>query len=400
VTEPREALDRPLRILGFVERYLQPDQTFIYRQMSALEGCGVRMCARHHVAGNPYTDQGVAYVGRRSQSPWPRPAQRAARLGKRLLGRYALLGPLERLRLKRVIGSFRPDLVHAHWAPDAMLVAPLCARLGIPLLVHFHGHDASRLGADPLYRRQLHFLFRQMAGALTVSEHQRGAVLTLGCPPANVGCHYTGVPDEYFGPARERQAGARASWLQVGRLAPKKGVEVSLRAFASVARGREDAVLRIVGDGPLRPDVVRLVAELGLGPKVELLGHQAPPQVIVEMRRADALLVPSHTAADGDTEGLPNVAVEGMAAGLPIIATRHGGIPEAVRYSIPDWLVAERDVAGLADRMRRLATDDGLWRRLSEEGRAIARERFHLPTQNRRLVEIYRRLIVRGHLGE
>jgi glycosyltransferase involved in cell wall biosynthesis len=143
----------------------------------------------------------------------------------------------------------------------------------------------------------------------------------------------------------------------------------------------------------MREALERQIAALGLAGRTQLLGRLSPTEVLQQMLSADVLLLPSRTAPDGGVEGLPNVAVEAMACGLPVVATHHGGIPEALGYAESGWLVPEGDVAGIHGRIERLLADAALWRRLSEEGRAIARRDFHLPTQSVRLRGLYEELI-------
>jgi glycosyltransferase involved in cell wall biosynthesis len=276
-----------------------------------------------------------------------------------------------------------------------MLVEPVARAVRVPLLVHFHGYDVSRLTADPTYLSSLRALFARMAMAITVSEEMRARVMAVGCPPARVRCHHTGVPDAYFArEPRRRLPSVRFTLLQVGRLAEVKGHHLSMGALARVATSMPGVVLRFVGDGHLRLALERQATGLGIAGRVQFAGSRQPADVIEEMRQADALIMPSCRAPDGGVEGLPNAVVEAMAGGLPVIATRHGGIPEALVYDDPDWLIPEEAaIEGLAARIRQLASDMPLWHSLSERGRQIARERFHLPTQNRKLDQLYREIL-------
>jgi colanic acid/amylovoran biosynthesis glycosyltransferase len=275
-----------------------------------------------------------------------------------------------------------------------MLAVDACLALDIPLVVQFHGYDVSRLTRDPIYLRNLRRLFGQMALGITVSEHMKQRLIGLGCPGNRVRCHYIGVPDEFFEKAARRPPAGRFTLLQVGRLAEVKGHRFALAAVAKVL-GLVALNFRILGDGELRRVLERQIQELGIGGNVEVLGWRDPAEVGREMRNAHALILPSSTARDGGVEGLPTVAVEALASGLPVIGTRHGGIPEALRYTEPDWITQEGDVEGLANRIERLASDVGLWRRLSDEGRQIGQQYFHLPTQNLRLETLYREVLIR-----
>jgi glycosyltransferase involved in cell wall biosynthesis len=377
-------------VITFVERYLEPEQTFIDRQMRSIAGCEVRFLARYRVPDHPYRDQDVDYLTPAAARQGTRARWRLRRLRQRLTRRYAWLSRSEALRLRELLRRWKPRILHAHWAPDAMLVEPTCRLLRLPLLVHFHGYDVSRLTGDPVYRSSLRRLFARMAYGITVSQQMRDRLIALGCPAERVRCHYTGVPEEYFlGDDVAPPHPGDFALLQVGRLADVKGHRHSLAAVARSASTVPRLRLRIVGDGPLRADLERTARALGIAERVEFAGRRSATAVIEELRRCHAVIVPSCTAADGGVEGLPNVAVEAMAAGRPVIATRSGGIPEAVCYAGNDWLVPEADAEALALRIQRLATDTGSWKRLRAEGTTIARSRFYLPTQNRELVRTY-----------
>jgi colanic acid/amylovoran biosynthesis glycosyltransferase len=247
------------------------------------------------------------------------------------------------------------------------------------------------MAEDPVYTRNLPELFAQMRLAITVSAEMRERVIGLGCPPHKVATHYTGVPADYFS---ERSRPARRVILQVGRFVSFKGHDTTLCAVALARRQLPDLKLRLVGDGPLRPTLEKVITNLGLSDSVEIVGWLQPKQVAAELSDAFALVHPSRTGS-GDVEGLPNAVVEALAAGLPVVATHHAGVPEAVRYSEPGWLLKEADAEGMADRIVRLASDTGLWDRLSREGSALARNRFHLSSQNQRLRELYERVRIR-----
>lgn len=384
----------PLKVVAFLERYLQPDQTFIFRQMSGLPSCAVRYVARYRVPQHPYSEEKVHYFGSARADKQGVIAWRLFRLQQIATRRYTWLTRNESRRLARLVMEFGPDVVHAHWAPDAMLVAPLCREHRIPLLVHFHGYDASRLMRDRIYVANVRKLLRERAVAVTVAESMRQRLLSLGVGKDRIHCHYTGVPEEYFVPGvRCAPEPGRFVLLQVGRLAETKGHRYAVAAMAAARRSVDGLRLRIVGDGELERDIRIQIDALGMTRSIEIVGRLSPTAIIKEMRQADALMLPSCTASDGCMEGLPNVAVEAMAAGLPVIGTRHSGIPEALRYRERGWLAPEADPEALADRIQRLASDQDLWTRLSEEGRQIARTDFHLPTQNAKLEALYASLV-------
>jgi glycosyltransferase involved in cell wall biosynthesis len=177
--------------------------------------------------------------------------------------------------------------------------------------------------------------------------------------------------------------------LSVGRLVEKKGMEYLIKAFARIAGEVPEARLEIAGDGPLRPSLERLTSDCGLSARVTLRGSLPHRAVATSMQNASIVCQPSVTAADGDSEGLPTTVLEAVATAKPLIGTRHGGIPEVVVDGATGFLVPERDVPALANRLLLLLKNAELRKRMGEAGRRRIEEHFDLRKQSRRLEEIY-----------
>jgi colanic acid/amylovoran biosynthesis glycosyltransferase len=142
--------------------------------------------------------------------------------------------------------------------------------------------------------------------------------------------------------------------------------------------------LVLVGEGPMEEELRRAAAALR---RVEFRGWMPNNELRGWMRGALALCVPSQRAADGDAEGLPTVVIEAMAAGTPVIGSRHAGIGEAVEDEHTGFLIPEQDPEALAAALRRLSDEPGLRQRLGENARRAAVEQFDMFTQSRRLEE-------------
>ncbi len=165
----------------------------------------------------------------------------------------------------------------------------------------------------------------------------------------------------------------------------KKGLEVGLRAFALLRRELPGATWHIVGDGPLRPHLEALRQQLSLADSVLLHGTLPHPEARRVLDQAHILVAPSVTAQDGDQEGIPVVIMEAMAAGLPVVSTRHSGIPELVEDGVTGLLVPERDPEALAQALRRLVLDAPGWPEMGRRGRAIVERDYNTRRLNDRL---------------
>jgi colanic acid/amylovoran biosynthesis glycosyltransferase len=149
----------------------------------------------------------------------------------------------------------------------------------------------------------------------------------------------------------------------------------------------------VFGDGALRESLMALTAELGLHEQVLFYGRQGQEAVRDGLAHADVLVAASVTAADGDEEGIPNVLKEAMASGMPVVGTRHAGIPELVEDGISGWLVPERDVAALAAALARLAAEPERWASMGRAGRAKVEREYDIHRLNDRFAGMLETLI-------
>ena len=286
----------------------------------------------------------------------------------------------------------RYDAIHCQFGPSGVVASQL-RRAGIvqgPISVAFYGYDITReprLRGPGFYRE----LFLDASAILPNSEYLAGLLRAAGAPMEKVVVHRLGIEVDRFGEVDRSRRDPAAPWrmIAVGRCVEKKGFEHLIRAVALAGDRAGWVEVSIVGDGPLRPGLERLARELGVSDRIAFAGwlsHEAMPRAMAE---ADCIVAPSVTAADGDMEGLPLVVVEAMATGLPVIGTRHSGIPEAVLDGDNGLIVEERDDAALAEAIAEMA-DPAVRSRFGRRSREIAVERFDHPRLIARLIERFR----------
>ena len=377
----------PPRVLIYRDRLLPFSETFVLSQTRALVNYEPLLVGRTRVSGVDVSGCEMALAGG------------SGALGRVRRFQHACGRPPG--MLVRQLAGHSPVLIHAHFGPDGLNAWPLSMRLDVPLLVTFHGYDATQLGRlrDGVlawrYRRRRPLLAQRATRLLAVSEHIRSALIDAGMPPQQISTHYIGVDVASFSPAplEEREPVV----LGVGRFIEKKGFEILIDAMSVVRRELPEAKLVLIGSGPLRDRLERR-AQLHPG-SFELLGPCRPAEVRAWMRRARVLAVPSVTARSGETEGLPISLVEGLASGLPVVASRHAGIPEAIDDGSSGFLVAERNTSALAGRLLQILTDDARWKHMSAAARLTAERRFDLRAQTTALEEIYAETIQKGRRG-
>lgn len=279
------------------------------------------------------------------------------------------------------------DAILAHFGPNGLRAQAL-RDLGVvsgPVVTFFHGSDMSaylQKYGPRVYDR----LFESGDLFLPISERWKSALVELGCDARKILVHRMGIDCArfHFRP-RLLKAGQRARLLSIARLVEKKGIEFAVRAAAKARQ--KDFQYDIVGDGPLRPALEKLAAELGVADRVKLLGWKQQTEVVALLDQAHLLVAPSVTGRDGDQEGIPVAMMEAMAMGLPVLSTRHSGIPELVEDGRSGFLVAERDVGALADRLDSLLASPERWPAMGEAGRRRVESDFDINRLNDALVE-------------
>jgi glycosyltransferase involved in cell wall biosynthesis len=297
-------------------------------------------------------------------------------------------------RLVRPLARLNPTLIHAHFGPDGVTAMPLAKTLGVPLVVTFHGFDATVRDAYALrsFPRHRMYILRRKAlirtGArfLAVSHFIKGRLQAQDFPGARVVVHYTGVDLDRF---RGDPAAAREPIiLFVGRLVESKGGANLLRAMSLVQARQTRARVVFIGDGPERGSWEQLARQTGV--PAEFLGERPSGDVQKWLQRAALFCVPSITTASGRQEGFGMVFAEALACGVPVVSHRVGGIPEAVGDGVGGILVPEGDEAGLAHALERLLSDPELRVTLGRAGQARVHALFDLRRQTERLEAIYR----------
>jgi colanic acid/amylovoran biosynthesis glycosyltransferase len=180
--------------------------------------------------------------------------------------------------------------------------------------------------------------------------------------------------------------------LSVGRLVEMKGREYAIKAIAQL-KGKYNIHYDIVGDGPLREDLKKMVTDLGLDNIIQFRGWTDSDTLEMLYNQAHLFVHPSVTSSDGNQEGQGVVLVEAQAHGIPVIATRHGAFPDSLLDGQSGFLVPEKDVKALADKIEFLIANPQMWPQLGRTGRRFIEESFDAAMLNKKLEEIYADLL-------
>jgi glycosyltransferase involved in cell wall biosynthesis len=272
------------------------------------------------------------------------------------------------------------------WLDWSLPWVQLAQRSGMRFFGHAHGIDISKQLRDPKWRAG-YVQYNQASGVITMSQVSRDRLLDLGLEPTKVHVVTYGVevPDQPLPRAENRSIRCVA----VGRMVAKKAPILTLDAFRRAAETCPSLRLDYVGDGQLLAAAIQFVRAFDLGDRVTLHGGRPNEFVQELMKRSDIFL--QHSMVDpetGDEEGLPVAILEGMARGLPVVSTRHAGIPEAVVEGKTGYLVDEGDSHGMADRLIMLARDPDLRFRMGQAGWHRVKEHFSWEKEKCELLAI------------
>jgi len=295
----------------------------------------------------------------------------------------------------RKLHASRPGVVHTHFGTCGPSGMALANKLGVPLVVTFHGKDATMTQEELRSSRRGRRLIRDQASLMrrtdlfiAVSNYIRQQLMNQGYPDEKVVVHRNGIDLEFFKPLDEPQRSD--SIVFVGRFTEKKGVEYLIEAAARLAANGHEFELVMLGDGPLRPALEAAAEQANI--KYRFPGFLPLEEVRRWVGSAALVAVPSVVASDGDSEGLPTILLEAQAMETPVVATFHSGIPEGVRDGETADLVAERDVDALANRIGTLLASPEKARAYGEAGRRLMFEAFDLRKQVDGLEAIYSEL--------
>jgi colanic acid/amylovoran biosynthesis glycosyltransferase len=273
------------------------------------------------------------------------------------------------------------QVVMAEYGPIAVGLLAGCQRAGVPLVPHFHGFDAFREDVITPHAEAYRELFRAGWPVVVVSERMRRQLIALGAREDQLYLNHYGVDLDEFRPG-EPVPGLVAA---VGRFVDKKAPELTLLAFSKALQCVPRARLVMIGDGPLRPTMERLISALGLENSVSLQGARGHADVAELMRKASVFMQHSVIAPSGDREGTPVAVLEAGAAGIPVVATRHEGIADVVVHGETGILVDEGDTDAMGAAVAELLLDPPHAERLGRAARRRVEEHYSIELATERL---------------
>ncbi len=382
-------------VASYCSSFLKPEMLHIYRQVKALRGVETFVVTKavQNVELFPFRD--IEVIPRRYTNllrhGWLKFVKREPPIVYR--GEYQILSSMLERR-----GA---DLMHIYFGHTGVHLLPFIEQWDKPCVVSFHGADVAVKEDIADYPAKLRRLFGAVPLVFARSQSLANRLILFGCPPEKLRINRTGVPLEEF-PFVDRQQPRNGRWrmMQACRLIPKKGLATSLRAFAIFKKDNPHAEFFIAGKGPLQSELEMLAAGLGILKDVHFVGFLSQPKLMELYASSHLFLHPSETPPDENQEGIPNSILEAMATGLPVAATLHGGIPEAIEHGCSGWLVPEEDHIALSNAMQEITSSPRALIEMGWRAREAVVRRFEQEAQARLLELFYEEAIAMRNAGE
>ena len=286
------------------------------------------------------------------------------------------------------------DIIHCHFGANGNL-GVLLREMGAiegKIITSFHGVDVNIITQKEFYAQ----LFRYGDLFTANTKFTKSKVLQLGGDSSRIYILPVGLyPDKFLYKERTIKAKETIRILTVARLVEKKGLEYSIKAVAKIVCKYPHWKIeyKIAGDGPLKEKLKSLILELGMEDKIKLLGWFHQNEVRKLFEESHIFVLSSVTAANGDQEGQGLVLQEAQAAGLPVVSTFHNGIPEGILNGKSGFLVPERDIDALAEKLEYLIKNPEIWPEMGRAGRQLVEEHYDIKKLNKKLVKIYEGLL-------
>ena len=382
-------------VASYCSSFLKPEMLHIYRQVKALRGVDTFVVTKEVQNAERFPFDDIEIIPKRRTNllvhGWLKFVARRPPIVYR--GEYQTLDSL--------LERHGADLMHIYFGHTGVHLLPFIEQWDKPCVVSFHGADVAHKPEIKDYPGKLRRLFNAVPLVFARSQSLADRLTHLGCPPEKLRINRTGIPlSEFAFVDREPPRDGKWRVVQACRLIPKKGIATSLRAFAIFKKDNAGAEFFIAGKGPLQPELEMLAGGLGILRDVHFVGFLSQPKLLDLYASSHVFLHPSEISPNQDQEGVPNSVLEAMATGLPVVATRHGGIPEAVDHGRTGFLVAEEDHVGLANAMQLITTSPVLLERMGERAHATVIERFEQEAQIDQLESFYEEAITMNGSSE
>jgi colanic acid/amylovoran biosynthesis glycosyltransferase len=383
-------------VISLCGTFLKPEMQSIHRQVTGLKRVRTTVYTQSHENAAMFPFEPVIKLTKLAR-PRPRGNFVLRFIFKHVLDVWPPPFPITKeapvhhpYDLVKILQRDQPQLVHVYYGHKAVHFHDMLRAWGGPFVVSFHGVDVSKFLDEPGYADALKQVFADAKLVMARSQSLLDRLVELGCPRQKLRMNRTPIPLQHLS-ATVRRPPDDGQWrlVQACRLIQKKGILTTLKALAIVKQQYPLVRYVLCGEGPLKTKIGDALKKHGLEDNVELLGWLEQAQLLEQYRIAHMFLHPSEKTREDDQEGVPNSMLEAMATGLPVVATLHGGIPEAVTHGHDGFLVPEKSPEQLAEAILKLMNDPGELARMSANSAASVRANYDSEAQIAAMEDVY-----------
>lgn len=378
---------RPL-VASYCATFLKPEMRHIYRQVASLERFRTVVITQKRQCVEEYPFEPLVELPKAKKN-----------FALRFWQKYVIKAPpivyRGELRLLALeLERFQAEMMHVYFGHTGVHLLPFIQAWDKPVIVSFHGMDIQTREGQPGYIDSLRELLQGLPLVLARSHSLLGRLEELGCDKEKLRLNRTGIPLDLY-PLTPREFPSDGRWriVQACRLIAKKGIPTTFKAFQGFREKYPQATLTLAGEGPLLEELRTLAAQMGLAEAVTFAGFLNQRELYELYAASHIFMHPSEMTPDSNQEGVPNSMLEAMATGLPVVATLHGGIPEAVENGVTGFLLPERDAEGLRSALEKLAASPALWATMAGAASASIRENFEHSRQIEKLEACYQEVL-------
>lgn len=379
------------KVAHLARKFLPPTASFIYNQI-------VR-----HQRYDPfivYCEEAASVFKERLQMEYPHYQAVHGPIGHAMYNYFRKLSPSDKVKLENYLQKSQAGIAHIHYGVDALVYADVFRNLQIPVLVSFYGYDCTSFpnrwaGFGKRWLQQDLFNNPAITAYTAMSPDMKEDLLRLGCPEHKIKVHYHGSDPDPFFQERKYPNKKDIRLLIISSLTEKKGHLFLLKAFKqAAARTSKNLHLDIAGDGTLRDTIIDFIKSENIkNVKMHGLLPYGGEEHHALLNEADIFVHPSVTTARGEKEGIPGALIEARSAGLPVITTRHAGIPFIVEHGKTGLLAKENDVKELAEQILALADDHKMRQQIGEQGQSFTLKHLDVARKEQDLEKIYDELL-------
>ncbi len=379
-----------MNILIYNTSFFELSETFIQNQVSALldNGNNVTLAAHNFKNIDSFSFKNKVLLNSIPITI----SQRIFHFINRTFSNNDFLLPQKSINeLKKILFQNNIEVIHAHFGNNAIRIMPIAKKLNIPLIISFHGYDASQLLKEKKYTILLPELFSYASQTILCANYMVNKLTPYGLEMNKTSIIHYGVDLDKINSIKTSNDNSTIKIIHAGRLTEKKGVPDLIKVVIKIQKElpKLNLLLEIIGDGEELPLIQSIIKKKNAQSYIKLLGAKPHLELLTKVKDADIFVLNSRVDSKGDAEGFPNAILEAMAAKTCVVSTNHAGIPEIIKNMETGILIEECDNNALKDVLIKLILNTELRTKLADNALLSVKDKFSLRKMNLNLTSLF-----------